>query len=134
MPLSIKFEIDGSVLDTTETIKIIFHSNLKIALITPGGVPGVLEEPVVQASGFIMAIADNEYSVVDGVYVLSFNFYLFHAIVCIYDTACIGMYGNIIGKNSGADRLLCYGCLNLGYVMWIAYVLDFDLNGLGGLV
>ena len=53
---------------------IIINFDLEITLITPGGVPGVLEEPVVQASGFIMAIADNENSVVNRVKFLSVNF------------------------------------------------------------
>ena len=84
-------------------------------MITPGGVPGVLEEPVVKASGFIMAIADNQNTMVDRVKFLSVKFCRGAAIGCIYDAAFIRMNVNIIGINSGDDRLLLKGGLNMGY-------------------
>ena len=68
-------------------IIIISHSDLKIPLITPGGIPGVLYEKIVQASGFIMTIADNEHSVVyHVVFGIVWVTVGFVAISCINDT------------------------------------------------
>ena len=51
MPYSVKYGIGPVVLDTTDTqIPIIVSDipfDLEVPLITPGGIPGVLDEPVV---------------------------------------------------------------------------------------
>ena len=63
------------------------HFELDITFITPGGVPGVFNKHVVQASGLISAIPDNENAVVYGVKLLIFNHYDSAAIFFIDDTA-----------------------------------------------
>ena len=54
-------------MDIAYTISIIISFDLYVALITPGSVPRVLGEPVVQASDLVSAVADNKYGVIDRV-------------------------------------------------------------------
>ena len=49
-------------LDTAGTVVIVLLE-LDVALVTPGSVPGVLDEPVVHA--ILVAVADDEHSVVE---------------------------------------------------------------------
>ena len=86
------------------------HFNLYVPLITPGSAPGVFDEPVVQASGFISAIADNENAMVNVVKGI-----LIVAVKCIDDAARVLMYVFIIGRNSDGNRLLLNGGLKLRY-------------------
>ena len=65
------------------------HSELEVTLITPGGVPRVFDEPVVQVSGLIIAISDKENAMVYFVKQLFVNLYGGIAIVCIDDAAFI---------------------------------------------
>ena len=53
-------------LDTASTGIVASNSELDVTLITPGGVPGVLDEPVVEAGGGIVTVADGEDGVVEG--------------------------------------------------------------------
>ena len=55
--------VDGGHLDAADTLTL-NTSDLNVALITPGGVPGVLDEPVVQAGGLISAITNEKDAVV----------------------------------------------------------------------
>ena len=89
----------------------ISYFDLDITLITPGGVPGVFYEPVVQAGGLISAVTDNENCVVDWVKVQVFC----EAIDCIDDAACILMDVLAVGGNSNRDGLLRNGFLNQFY-------------------
>ena len=82
------------------------HFDLYKPFITPGSVPRVLDEPVVQVGVIIMAITDNEYAMINRVEKL----YVFIAIGCIEDTFWVMMYG-IIGRNYDANRLLKNGSL-----------------------
>ena len=50
-------------LDTADTVTI-DDGELNVALITPGGSPRVLDEPVIETSSLIVAIADGEDSVI----------------------------------------------------------------------
>ena len=61
---SVKYELE--LLVSIHTADIPFKPNLEfeIALITPSGVPGVFDEHVVQASGFVMAVTDSEYAMI----------------------------------------------------------------------
>ena len=79
----------------------ISYFDLDITLITPGGVPGVPYEPVVQAGGLISAVTDNENCVVDWVKVQVFC----EAIDCIDDAACILMDVLVVCGNSNGERL-----------------------------
>ena len=58
-------------------------------MITPGGIPGVFDEHVVQASGFVMTVTDSEYAMVYLVKSLVVNKYSGSAIVSIDDATCI---------------------------------------------
>jgi len=56
--------VDGGHLDAADTFA--FNaSDLDVALITPVGVPGVLNEPVIKAAGFISAISNDKDAVVE---------------------------------------------------------------------
>ena len=67
-PISSKDGIDNHKIDTANTMIIIcivsVNFDLDIALITPSNVPGVPDQPVVQASGCISAVADHEHGMV----------------------------------------------------------------------
>ena len=76
------------------------HSDLEVTLITPDSVPGVLDEPVVQASGFISAIAFTEHTMVYRVKVII----VVVTIVWIDEAACVWMDVNTVGRDSDADR------------------------------
>ena len=127
-------------IDTTETIKRPFtksrNFDLEVPLVTPGGVPRVLDEPVVQASGIINAITDNEYGMVYCVKHLLVNSNDIVAIVCINDSTCVGVYVFIIGRNSGGNWLLLNPCFHLGSNVSIlkTYIFDSYAGGLGGRV
>ena len=58
---------DGEVdilVDAADTLAAVGHADLDVALVTPGGVPGVLDEPVV---GTVLGtVADCEDSMVKG--------------------------------------------------------------------
>ena len=73
---------------------------LDVALITPGGVPGVPDEPVVKASGVISAVADYEHGMVHTISALV-------AVVCVNDPARIGVDVCIIGRKNYGNRLFC---------------------------
>ena len=52
-------------LNTANTMAIGLSSELDVALVTPGGVPRVLDKPVVKASVSIVAEANDEHGVVE---------------------------------------------------------------------
>ena len=121
------------------SLKIIYHSDLYVPLITPGGVPGVLYEPVFQASGFISAIADYEHTVVDWIKAFLIVRKILIKLVAIFwidDTASVWMNIYIIGGDSDADRLFCNGGLQLFLSRnpKVSNRLYFDVNGLGSQV
>ena len=93
--ISSKYRLVAVRFDATDTVSInctpiSIAKDLCVPFITPGGAPGVLDEEVLQASGFISAIADNEYAMVDRVkFVL---IVVVPAIVCIDDATGVGMY------------------------------------------
>ena len=115
-------------LDTAATKRIV-HSKLYVPLIAPGGVPRVLNEPVVQASGFIGAITNSQHAVVEWVK----RFFGIEAIKCINDAAGVLMYVFIISRNSDGNRLFLNGSLQLGLIPCINdhSFLDPDVGGLG---
>ena len=75
--------------DNPPSLAIYIPFELEVTLVTPGGVPGVFDEHVVQASGFIMAVTDSEYAVVYGVKVLVVIKYFSFAIFRIDDTTTV---------------------------------------------
>ena len=60
---SVSRRISGRHLDTTDTLTF-FNCELDIALVTPNGVPGVLNKPVFLPGSSIRAITDSEDGVV----------------------------------------------------------------------
>ena len=109
--------------DTIITKTIIPRRKLEVPLITPGGVPGVFEEPVVQAGGLIRAVTDNQYGVVYWV-----NVIVVVTIGCIDDTVSILMNIYTICCDSGTYRLLMNGGLQIFDVMEPTLLLIFDLD------
>ena len=79
--------IEGKHTADTPNFIIINYFEFEVALITPGGVPGVFEEHVLQASGFVSAVTDSEYAVVNCVKNLVVIKYLVSAIASIDDAA-----------------------------------------------
>ena len=132
LPYSGKYGIDGVGIDTTNTADTLtsVHKDLYVSHIAPGGVPRVLDKPVVQASGFIIAITDYEYGMVEWVQITCCE-----AVCSIYDTVCVGMYVYIIGRNSDRKRLSLKQCFLFGKVTdKIIIFFDFDVGCLLGRV
>ena len=77
---------------------------------TPGGSPGVFDEPVVQASQKIITIADSDHGVVNWVEVCLF---MSVAIMCIYDATLVGMNIFIISCNRNGKWMFFKGGLHL---------------------
>ena len=96
-------------MDTADTMTSISLFDLYVPFMTPGGSPGVLDEPVVQASLKIIAIADSDHGVVNWV---KFFFWVV-AIMCIYDATLVGMNILIIGRNSDGKWMFFKGGLHL---------------------
>ena len=123
-------------MDTTDTFTIrIGNSDLKVPLITPCGVPGVLYKPIVQASDFIGAITNSEHSMIYWVQSAP-AIYLFLAISCINDATSIRMNILIICCDSDADRpmLLNGGLYRVRVSKNHFKALGFEVSGFGGRV
>ena len=95
--------VERSVLDTADTLTV-SDGELDVALVTPGGVPRVLDEPVVKTGGLIGAIADSE----DGVIESS------AAVGGVEDTGGVGLEDHLVGLDGDSERLLLKGGLHLG--------------------
>ena len=104
--LSVKFNVfkRNPIIERAGYCKTTCPLDLEVTLITPGGVPGVFDEYVIQASGLINAISDSEYSMVDRVKGIiissSIGVPASVAIGCIYNTARIGVDVLVIGCDS----------------------------------
>ena len=103
-------------LDTADTIGVI-HAELDVTLVTPGGVPGVLDEPVVLS--ILGTIADSE----DGVIEVG------SASRGGEDTGRVGLEDHLVGLDGDGKRLLVEGSLHLGLVGWGDVDKAGDLNG-----
>ena len=79
---------------------IIIYFDFEVAIITPSGVPGIFYEHVLQTSGFVMAVTDSEYAMINGVKVIAVNKYFFFAIFSIDNTAAVWMNVLVVGCNS----------------------------------
>ena len=79
------------MIHTADTINSIISCKLEfeVAILTPGGIPGVFDEHVVQASSLVMAVTDSEYTMVYWVNVLIVIKHFCVAIGSIDDTACV---------------------------------------------
>jgi len=87
--LSVGRGINRRHLDTADAFA--FHSsNLDVALVTPGGVPGVLDEPVVKAACFVVAIADEQHAVIK----------IGAAFGAVKDTACVRLEDILVSLDS----------------------------------
>ena len=92
----------GLHLDTADTFTI-DDGELDEASITPGGVPGVLDEPVVLAGGGIVSPSHSE----DGVVKAG------SALRGVKDTGSVGLEDSLIGLNGDGQRLGGKGGLHL---------------------
>ena len=109
-------------LDTADTITI-DDSELDVALVAPGGVPGVLNEPVFRS--VLGAPADGEHGVVKSGAALG----------AVEDTALVGLEDVLVGLDGDGKGLRGEGSLHLGDVAGSdeAVVAHIDCGG-GALV
>ena len=63
MLCSVSLRREGVHLDTTDTLTSL-DGNLDIALFTPSGAPGVLDEPIVETRGRVVTVADGKDGVI----------------------------------------------------------------------
>lgn len=94
----------GLHLDTANSSAIL-NGHLHVALISPGGAPRVLHEPVLLAT--LSAVADEEDSVVK----------LSTACGVVKDATAVGLEARFVGLNSDRDGLLVEGRLQSGDVV-----------------
>ena len=92
-------------LDTADTVSG-GSSELDVALVTPGGVPGVLDEPVVLAT--LGAVADGKDGVVE----------VGSALVGGEDTGLVGLEDVLVGLNGDSEGLGVEGSHHLGWGGW----------------
>ena len=90
----------GVHLNTAGTVSGV-HAELDVALVTPGGVPGVLNEPVVLT--VLSAVTDGK----DGVIELG------AALGAGKDTALVGLEDHLVGLDGNGKRLSVEGSLHL---------------------
>ena len=95
-------------LDTADT-KSFVYSDPYVALFTPGGAPGVLDQPVVFASVFVSAIANYEHGMVNFVDVAAI-------FVGINDTARVVLNEIVTRRNSYGKRHTLKCQLHLAYI------------------
>ena len=86
----------------------ITNFDLEVTLITPGGVPGVLYQPVFQAAGLVSAVADKENGMVNwGQWVYWVVIIIFFiAVFCIDDSTRVGVNIPVVGRKSDGKRLI----------------------------
>ena len=92
----------GLHLDTADTVAI-DDGELDVALVTPGGVPGVLNQPVVQSGSGVVTPADSEDGVIESGSAFS----------GVEDTAGVGLEHVLVGLNGDGKRLGGKGGLHL---------------------
>ncbi len=107
-------------LDTADTLAI-DDSESDVTLLTPGGVPGVLDLPVVEAGGLVVAPAGDEHGVVGSGTALG----------GVKDTTSVVLPGALVGLNGDREGLGCEGGLHLGDVIGGNEAVLGDLDGGG---
>ena len=107
-------------LDTAGTLGVI-HGELDVALVTPGGVPGVLDEPVVETGGGIGAISDGE----DGVIEVG------SAGGVREDTGRVELEDQFVGLDGDGKWLLGESGLHLGLAVGGDVIVGGDIDGSG---
>jgi len=110
-------------LDTADTLTI-DDGELDVALVTPGGVPGVLDEPVVLT--VLSAVADGEDGVIEAGATLG----------GAHDAGLVGLEDQLVGLNGDGKRLLVETGAHLadGVRGDGVVVADGDSGGAGGVV
>mmetsp|Transcript_228 Transcript_228/g.341 ORF Transcript_228/g.341 Transcript_228/m.341 type:complete len:336 (+) Transcript_228:102-1109(+) len=116
---SVRGGVGGAHLDTADAVTF-DDSELDVALVTPGGVPGVLDEPVVLA--VLGAVADGE----DGVIELG------AALGGVEDTGPVGLEDHLVGLDEDGKGLLGESGLHLGGVAGGNGTVRGDRDGGGG--
>ena len=93
--------VERAHLDTAGTSGAV-HGELDVALVAPGGVPGVLDEPVVLA--VLSTVADSEDGVVE----------VGAALAGGKDTGLVGLEDHLVGLNGDGEGTLLKSSLHLG--------------------
>ena len=95
----------GVDLDSAGAIRAV-SSELDVALVTPGGVPGVLNEPVVLA--VLGAVSNGEHGVIE----------VGSALGAGEDTGVVGLEDHLVGLDGDGKRLGVKSSHHLGWVGW----------------
>jgi hypothetical protein len=116
----------GVGLDTAGTSVVAGDSESDVAVFSEGGVPGVLDEPVLEAGSGVGAVASNE----DGVVELS------AASVAGQNTRFVVLEDGLVGLNGDGEGLSVNGRLHLGDVVGgdISVGEHSNIGGGGGIV
>ena len=101
-------------LDTTNTFAFL-NSELDVALITPPGVPRVLDQPVLLA--VLSAVADSKHCVVE-----------ISAAAAAKDTGTVSLEGTLVGLNDDREGLLSKGSFHLRNVIWFDGLVVLDIG------
>jgi len=109
---------EGVHLDTADTVAL-DHAELDVSLVSPGGSPRVLDEPVVAT--VLGTVADGK----DGVIEVESAGYV------VQDTRGVVFEAILSRLNCNSSRLLSYGGFHLGHIIWIHQDVIHDGNGSG---
>ena len=110
----------GVELDTADTGVVTGDGELDVASVTPGGVPGVLDEPVVLT--VLGAVSSNKDGVIKGL----------SAGGVVQDTRLVGLEASLVGLDGDSDGLKSNSGLHLGDVGGGDLLVSGDGHGGGG--
>ena len=119
---SVGLVVNNSLLDTADTGTVTGDGELDVTILTPVGVPGVSDEPVLEASGAIVTVSDGGDGVIEAGTASS----------CVEDTAAVSLPGGSVGLNEDGKGLLVESGLHLGDAVGLDGVDLVDLGGGGG--
>ena len=111
---SVGGRVDGGHLDAADTLSL-NSSDLDVTLVTPDGVPRVLDEPVVKTGSLIGAVTDDKDAVIK----------VGAAGSGVEDTAGVGLEDTFVGLDGDGDWLLSDG----GHQLRDAVRCDISLSG-----
>ena len=113
-------------LDATDALVVTRDANLDVALVSPGRAPRVLDEPVLQATCLVSAVANSEHTMVQ----------CHTAQRVVEDTRLVSLEARLVRFNGDGEGLLGEGSLHHGDVVGLHFLVgrDIDTGGRGLLV
>ena len=118
---SVRLVVNNSLLDTADTGTITSDGELDVALVTPVGVPGVSDEPVLEAGGGVVTVSDGGDGVIEAGTASS----------GVKDTASVSLPGGSFSIDQDGKNLVVESGLHLRDAVGLDGIDLVDLNGGG---